>query len=82
MAYKQELWDEAKKKCRIGDEKYTGTMVQLKTKLDSVGGKQVSRPKEEYLLLRLLWQGVVQCPLRHHLLQTAVIQDRFRLQGH
>ena len=27
----------------IRDEKYTGTMVQLKTKLDSVGGKQVSR---------------------------------------
>lgn len=21
MAYKQEMWDEAKKKCRIGDEK-------------------------------------------------------------
>ena len=35
---------------------------------------------EEYLLLWVLWQGIVQCPLRNHLLQTAVIQDWFRLQ--
>ncbi len=33
----------------IRDEKYTGTMVQLKTKLDSVGGKQVKRPQEEWV---------------------------------
>ncbi len=29
------------------NEKYTRTMVQLKTKLDEVGGMQIKRPKEE-----------------------------------
>lgn len=33
----------------IRDEKYTGTMVQLKTKRVSVGGKQVKCPREEWI---------------------------------
>ena len=42
-------WTAGKIEAIIRDEKYTGTMVQLKTKLDSVGGKQISRPKEEWV---------------------------------
>ena len=42
-------WTASKIEAIIRDEKYTGTMVQLKTRLDSVGGKQVSRPKEEWV---------------------------------
>ena len=42
-------WTACKVEDIIRDEKYTGTMVQLKTKLDSVGGKQVKRPQEEWV---------------------------------
>lgn len=42
-------WTATKIEAIIRDEKYTGTMVQLKTKLDSAGGKQVNRPKEEWV---------------------------------
>lgn len=32
MAYKQEMWDEAKKKCRLGDDgHYDGIMYMLYT---------------------------------------------------
>lgn len=33
----------------IRDEKYTGTMVQLKTKVNAIRGKQIKRPKEEWI---------------------------------
>lgn len=33
----------------LREEKYTGTMVMLKTELRGVGGKQVKRPEEEWI---------------------------------
>lgn len=43
----------------IRDEKYTGTMVLLKTKLESVGGKQISRPKEEWVRVEHTHEAIV-----------------------
>lgn len=33
----------------LREEKYTGTMVMLRTELQGVGGKQIKRPKEEWI---------------------------------
>ena len=52
-------WTAGKIEAIIRDEKYTGTMVQLKTKLDSVGGKQVSRPKEEWVRVENTHEPVI-----------------------
>ena len=46
----------------IRDEKYTGTMVQLKTRLDAVGGKQVIRPKEEWVQVENTHEPVISYP--------------------
>lgn len=46
----------------IRDEKYTGTMVQLKTKLDSVGGKQVKRPQEEWVRVEDTHEAIIDYP--------------------
>ena len=46
----------------IRDEKYTGTMVQLKTKLDSVGGKQVKRPQEEWVRVEDTHEAIITYP--------------------
>lgn len=55
-------WTASKIEAIIRDEKYTGTMVQLKTKLDSVGGKQVSRPKEEWVRVENTHEPVITYP--------------------
>ena len=55
-------WTAGKIEAIIRDEKYTGTMVQLKTKLDSVGGKQVSRPKEEWVRVENTHEPVITYP--------------------
>lgn len=46
----------------IRDEKYTGTMVHLKKKLDAVGGKQVSRPKEEWVRVENTHEPIITYP--------------------
>ena len=46
----------------IRDEKYTGNMVQLKTKLDSVGGKQVKRPQEEWVRVENTHEAIIDYP--------------------
>lgn len=48
MAYKQELWDEAKKKCRIGDEEIRMAILLL---LKTVERVQYAN----------LWNGYVIC---------------------
>ena len=72
----QNLIEERKQKVIADRKKYANVQrkdnIFILPETAESGGKQEN---EEYLLLRLLWQGVVQCPLRHHLLQTAVIQD-------
>ena len=55
-------WTAGKIEAIIRDEKYTGTMVQLKTKLNSVGGKQVSRPKEEWVRVENTHEPVITYP--------------------
>lgn len=55
-------WTACKVENIIRDEKYTGTMVQLKTKLDAVGGKQVSRPKEEWVRVENTHEPVITYP--------------------
>lgn len=55
-------WTAGKIEAIIRDEKYTGTMVQLKIKLDSVGGKQVSRPKEEWVRVENTHEPVITYP--------------------
>ena len=55
-------WTAGKIEAIIRDEKYTGTMVQLKTKLDSVGGKQISRPKEEWVRVENTHEPVITYP--------------------
>lgn len=44
MAYKQELWDEAKKKCRIGDEEIR--MANFLRKLRN--GIESQKPDKKY----------------------------------
>lgn len=55
-------WTAGKVEAIIRDEKYTGTMVQLKTKLDSVGGKQVKRPKEEWVRVENTHEPIITYP--------------------
>lgn len=55
-------WTACKVEGIIRDEKYTGTMVQLKTKLDSVGGKQVKRPKEEWIRVENTHEPIITYP--------------------
>ncbi|MCI8627728.1 MAG: recombinase family protein [Lachnospiraceae bacterium] len=55
-------WTACKVEDIIKDEKYTGTMVQLKTKMDSVGGKQVNRPKEEWVRVENTHEPIVTYP--------------------
>lgn len=55
-------WTACKIESIIRDEKYTGTMVQLKTKLDAVGGKQVSRPKEEWVRVENTHEPIITYP--------------------
>lgn len=52
-------WTACKVENIIRDEKYTGTMVLLKTKLESIGGKQVSRPKEEWVRVEHTHEAIV-----------------------
>ena len=52
-------WTACKVESIIRDEKYTGTMVLLKTKLESVGGKQISRPKEEWVRVEHTHEAIV-----------------------
>lgn len=52
-------WTAGKVEEIIRDEKYTGTLVQLKTKLDSVGGKQIKRPKEEWVRVENTHEPIV-----------------------
>ncbi len=55
-------WTACKVEDIIRDEKYTGTMVQLKTKLDSVGGKQIKRPQEEWVRVEDTHEAIVTYP--------------------
>lgn len=55
-------WTAGRIEAIIRDEKYTGTMVQLKTKLESVGGKQVSRPKEEWVRVENTHEPIITYP--------------------
>ncbi len=55
-------WTAAKIEAVIRDEKYTGTMVQLKTKLDSVGGKQVKRPEGEWVRVEDTHEAIIDYP--------------------
>ena len=55
-------WTDCKVEDIIRDEKYTGTMVQLKTKLDSVGGKQVKLPKEEWVRVENTHEPIITYP--------------------
>lgn len=55
-------WTASKVEDIIRDEKYTGTMVQLKTRMESVGGKQVSRPKEEWVRVENTHEPIVTYP--------------------
>ncbi len=55
-------WTACKVEDIIWDEKYTGTMVQLKTKLDAVGGKQVKRPKEEWVRVENTHEPIITYP--------------------
>lgn len=43
----------------IRNEVYTGTMVQLKTRTESVGGKQAKRPKEEWVRIENTHEAIV-----------------------
>lgn len=55
-------WTACKVEAILRDEKYTGTMVQLKTRLDSVGGRQVKRPKEEWVRVQDTHEAIVSYP--------------------
>lgn len=55
-------WTASKVEAVIRDEKYTGNMVQLKTKLDSVGGKQVKRPQEEWVRVENTHEAIIDYP--------------------
>lgn len=55
-------WTACKVENIIRDEKYTGTMVLLKTKLESVGGKQVSRPQEEWVRVENTHEPIITYP--------------------
>ncbi|MBD5525308.1 MAG: recombinase family protein [Lachnospiraceae bacterium] len=55
-------WTASKIEAIIRDEKYTGTMVQLKTKLDGVGGKQVNRPREEWVRVENTHEPIITYP--------------------
>ncbi len=55
-------WTSGKIEAVIRDEKYTGTMVQLKTKLDSVGGKQVKRPEGEWVRVEGTHEAIITYP--------------------
>ncbi len=46
----------------IQDERYTGTMVQLKTRMDSACGKRVRRPKEEWVRVENVHEPIVTYP--------------------
>lgn len=55
-------WTACKVESIIRDEKYTGTMVLLKTKLDSIGGKQIKRPKEEWVRVEHTHEAIISYP--------------------
>ncbi|HBA48737.1 MAG TPA: hypothetical protein DCZ91_13255 [Lachnospiraceae bacterium] len=55
-------WTACKVEAILRDEKYTGTMVQLKTRLDSVGGRQVKRPKEEWVRVEDTHEAIITYP--------------------
>ena len=59
---RKSYWTACKVEDIIRDEKYTGTMVQLKTKLDSVGGKQVKRPQEEWVRVEDTHEAIIDYP--------------------
>lgn len=43
----------------LTNEKYTGTMVNLKTKVNRLTGKQENRPKEEWVKVENTHEGIV-----------------------
>lgn len=43
----------------IRNEVYTGTMVQLKTKTETVGGRQIKKPKEEWVRVENTHEAIV-----------------------
>lgn len=55
-------WTSSRVEAIIRDEKYTGTMVQLKTRLDSVGGKPVKRPEGEWVRVENTHEAIVSYP--------------------
>lgn len=55
-------WTNSRVEAIIRDEKYTGTMVQLKTKLDSVGGRSVKRPQEEWVRVEDTHEAIIDYP--------------------
>ena len=55
-------WTNGRVEAIIRDEKYTGTMVQLKTKLDSVGGRSVKRPQEEWVRVEDTHEPIISYP--------------------
>ena len=55
-------WTASRVEKILKDEKYTGTMVQLKTKLDSVGGKAVERPQSEWIKVENTHEAVISYP--------------------
>ena len=46
----------------LKDEKYTGTMVLLKTRAETVGGRSVKRPKEEWVRVENTHEPIVSYP--------------------
>ena len=55
-------WTNSRVEAIIRDEKYTGTMVQLKTRLDSVGGRPVKRPEEEWVKVEDTHEAIISYP--------------------
>ena len=43
----------------IRNEVYTGTLVQLKTKTETVGGRQIKKPKEEWVRVENTHEAIV-----------------------
>ena len=65
---KQRKWKGNGRKCYwiasmieriIRNEVYTGTMVQLKTKTETVGGRQIKKPKEEWVRVENTYEAIV-----------------------
>lgn len=46
----------------LRNEVYTGTTVQLKTKTETVGGRQIKRPKEEWVRVENTHEAIVSYP--------------------